>query len=270
LITHVGLLVLLGGAIETFVGGIDGQLGFEEGETANSIAIIDRCQFTATWRAKGNAPRRLGAAFIFEPGPTDWSDGKTLDVGQFGDVAVQVLKFYRHARVDEEWVEDRDGRGPPALKFAFAGTDGEPLQEEWLVADQFGSQEFVGPVRFELQRAPVDSMLEDFLRPPAAMDKGGVLSMHYEGKMQRILVSKSVGKKLPVGDSKVQVEIAEYLPNAKPGSGGKFVSRGSEPDNPLLEFRVYLPGKEQPVRQIAFAKSPLLNLDGIHGWSCPV
>jgi len=270
LITHVGLLVLLGGAIATFVAGIDGQLGFEEGETANSIAITDRCQFTATWRAKGNGPRRPGAAFIFEPGPTDWPDGKTLDIGQFGDVAVQVLKFYRHARVEEEWVEDRDGRGPPALKFALAGADGQPLREEWLVADQFGAQEFVGPLRFELQRAAVDSMLEDFLRPPAALDKDGVLSMHYEGKMQRIPVSKSVGKKSPVGDSKVQVEIAEYLPNAKPGSGGKFVSRGSEPHNPLLELRVYLPGKEEPVRQIAFAKLPLLNLDGIHGWNCPV
>jgi hypothetical protein len=35
-------------------------------------------------------------------------------------------------------------------------------------------------------------------------------------------------------------------------------------------LRVHLPGKDQPMRQIAFAKLPLLSLDGIHGWNCPV
>ncbi len=270
LITHGGLLVLLAGSIQTFVAGIDGQLGFEEGQTANSVRITDRCQFTASWQAQGSGSRPRSVAFIFHPGPVDWPDGKTLDVGELGGVAIEVLKFYRHARVEEDWVEDRVGRGSPALKFVLAGPDGRPVREEWLVADQLGSQVFVGPVKFEFQRVLMDSMLEDFLKPPAAdTDKDGVLSMHYEGRMQRIPVSKSIGKKIPLGDGKVQVEIAEHLPDAKPLSGGRYTSRSEKPNNPLLELRVHV-GKEHPLRQIAFARFPFLNHDGIHGASCPV
>ena len=40
--------------------------------------------------------------------------------------------------------------------------------------------------------------------------------------------------------------------------------------NPLLELKVYLPGKGEPTRQVAFAKLPLLNLDGVHGHELPV
>jgi hypothetical protein len=270
LITHGGLLVLLAGSIQTFYFGVEGQLGFEEGQTANSLTMTDRCQLRVT-RQEQESERPRSTEFIFEPGPVDWPDGKTLSLGELNGVALDVLKFYRHARVEEDWVADREGQGSPALKFVLAGPDGRPVREEWLVADQFGSQMFIGPVKFEFQRVPMQSMLEDFLKPPAAdSDKDGVLSMHYEGRVERVPVSKSVGKKIPLGDGKVQVEIAEYLPNATPGTGGKFVSRGQEPDNPLLELRVTIPGKEQPVRQIAFAKFPFLNLDGVHGASCPV
>jgi len=271
LITHGGLLVLLAGSIQTFVAGVEGQLAFEEGETANSISITDRCQFTASWQEQAGRHGRRSIAFIFQPGPVDWPEGKTLNVGELGGVGVEVLKFYRHARVEEAWVEDGQRSGSPAIRLVLAGPDGRPLREEWLVADQFGSQALVGPVKFEFHRAPVDTMLEDFLKPPATDgDKDGVLSMHYEGRMQRVPVGTSIGKKIPVGDGKVQVEIAEVLPNARPGQGGRFTSRGNEPLNPLLELRVYLPGNPQPLRQIAFAKLPWLNLDGIHGRNCPV
>jgi hypothetical protein len=48
------------------------------------------------------------------------------------------------------------------------------------------------------------------------------------------------------------------------------VSVSTKPKNPLLELNVYLPGREQPTRQVAFALRPLLNLDGVHGEVCPV
>ncbi len=114
--------------------------------------------------------------------------------------------------------------------------------------------------------------MEDFLKPPSPdnMDKDGVLSIHYQGRIERIPVSENIGKQVPLGDSGASVEIAEYLPNAEPGAGGKFTSTGDDPLNPLLELRVRLPGKETPLRQIAFARHPQLTLDLMHGWDCPV
>ena len=49
LLTHVGLLVLLAGAVWTFQGGIEGRLVLGEGEAADRIALSDRCQFRVQW-----------------------------------------------------------------------------------------------------------------------------------------------------------------------------------------------------------------------------
>jgi hypothetical protein len=38
----------------------------------------------------------------------------------------------------------------------------------------------------------------------------------------------------------------------------------------MVELRVHLAGEEQPLRQVAFAKDPLLNLDGVYPRVCPV
>jgi len=272
LLAHAGLLVLLAGALQTFCTGIEGQLSFHEGETANVLLLNDRSQFTVFRQGQHGAKGQLPDAFIFRPGPVDWPDGKTLDLGEFNGVALKVLKFYRHARVEQHWVKDEAAHGGPALRLSLVGPDGQSASEEWLAVDQLAAPVMVGAAKVELLRAPVDSMQEDFLKPPTrdGMDPSGVLSVHYQGHMVRIPVSENVGKKVPVGDSHVAVEIAEYLPAAKPSSSGKFVSEGKEPKNPLLDLRVHLPGKDQPLRQIAFARIPLLNLDGIHGWNCPV
>ena len=73
-----------------------------------------------------------------------------------------------------------------------------------------------------------------------------------------------------MGESGIRVEIAAYFPDARPDAAAHFTTASQKPNNPLLDLKVYLPGKDKPLRQIAFAKKPLLNLDGIHGWSCPV
>ena len=147
------------------------------------------------------------------------------------------------------------------------------MVQQWFAADPLADEVFLGPVRLAFQRASAASMLEDFVSPPSE-DKekktDGVLSMHYEGRMYRIPVRENVGKKVAVGKSDIRVEIVSYLPDARPDAAAHFTTASQQPNNPLLELKVYLPGKDQPLRQIAFAKNPLLNLDGIHGWNCPV
>ena len=52
--------------------------------------------------------------------------------------------------------------------------------------------------------------------------------------------------------------------------GRKFIARSDRPRNPVLELRVHLPGASEAIRQLAFAKAPLLNLDGVAGRVCPI
>ena len=139
------------------------------------------------------------------------------------------------------------------------------------MADPFVDEVFLGPLKLGFQRVSAASMLEDFTSPPTgggATD--GVLSMHYDGRMYRVPVKENLGKKVAVGESDIRVEIVSYLPDARPDATAHFTTASQQPNNPLLELKVYLPGKSQPLRQIAFAKNPLLSLDGIHGWNCPV
>ena len=147
------------------------------------------------------------------------------------------------------------------------------MVQQWFAADPLADEVFLGPVRLAFQRASAASMLEDFVSPPSE-DKekktDGILSLHYEGRMYRIPVRENVGKKVAVGKSDIRVEIVSYLPDARPDAAAHFTTASQQPNNPMLELKVYLPGKDQPLRQIAFAKNPLLNLDGIHGWNCPV
>jgi hypothetical protein len=66
------------------------------------------------------------------------------------------------------------------------------------------------------------------------------------------------------------VQIVEYLPNARSDVPGQFKSAGTEPRNPLLELRVFDPTQETPLRELAFAKNPLLTMEGVTGRICPV
>jgi hypothetical protein len=114
-------------------------------------------------------------------------------------------------------------------------------------------------------------MLKDILEPPRDdLGESGVLSVHRNGRMQRYRVADSLGKPLVLDESGIVIEIAEYLPNARPSADGTFVSSGIQPKNPLLELTVRLPGADAPRRQIAFAKLPLLTLDAAYGVELPV
>ena len=268
LVTHAGLWVLLAGSIQTFVAGVEGRLSVAEGESADSITRMDRSQITLV--ANG-VDGHAATEFSFNAGPVDWRTGKALDFGVADGIGMKVLRFIRHARREVDWVADESGFEGPAIRYALAGSNGEPVSEDWLAAGRFGAETSVGPLRLALQPLSTDSMLKDFLEWPAKVtDEAGILSIHYDGHMSRLPVQENVGKSVPVGESDVDVEIIEYLPNARPAPGGRFVSRGDEPKNPMLELQVHLPDKDQPVRQVAFARHPLLNLNGVHGWVCPV
>ena len=182
-----------------------------------------------------------------------------------------MLRVLRHAKSEENRVADESGEGGPAIKIAVTDPRGKTVLEDWLAAGPFGGEFSLGPAIFVLQRAPVASLVEDFLKPPGKeMGAQGVLSMHLDGRMVRVAVGENLGKMIPLGNGKIRVRIDKYLPNARPDPDAHFVSQGQKPDNPMLELKVYLPGKEEPLREIAFARHPLLGLDGIHSQPSPV
>lgn len=261
-VAHVGVLVLLTGACVTWRWGIEGRISFMEGETIDSIGIYDRSQITIE---QGQELTRLA----LRNRPDDWPPGKTLDFGTSEGLGVKVLKFYRHATKRADWVADESGRGGPALKLDLAGPGGNSMAQSWLPQSQLAATQTAIPAA--LHEVADAAMLEDLRQPPGDPEaKDGVLSMYFEGQVYRVPVHEKVGQKVPVGQSGIEVEIVKYFPNAKVGPKVQFSSEGDEPKNPLLDLLVHLPDQQQPVRQLAFANYPFLNLDGVHGERCPI
>ena len=165
LLTHAGVLVLLAGAMLTFVAGVEGQLGLEEGQSGDTLVMTDRSQLTRRLGTdtRTGSPRRSSSS----PDRPTGRKARPCDLGSVGGVQLEVLKFYRHARSEEQWVEDPSAAGSPAVQLALTSADGTPMVQQWLAADPFADEVFFGPVRLAFQRASAASMLEDFVNPPS-------------------------------------------------------------------------------------------------------
>ena len=99
-------------------------------------------------------------------------------------------------------------------------------------------------------------------------DPKGFLSIHYQGSVTRVPVSATMGKKVSLSDNGAAVEIAGYMPNAKLQADGSFVNVGPMPVHPVLELKVYLPGKKTPIRQ--YSRPSFANPEGMRTVNCPV
>jgi cytochrome c-type biogenesis protein CcsB len=269
LLVHCGILVLLAGSIQTFLDGIDEQVTLAEGQDTDRMQLADWGRFTVAREAKPGEKRPQVDIFPFRPGPFDWPDGKTFDGWKEAHGAkLKVLEYYAHARADESWIPAEDKQGEPAVRIAIATAAGKTMIESWLAQEPLGGP---GLPKIELISVTSDSMREDFLNPPTKEeDPDGVLSVHYDGRMQRIPVSKNIGKKVALEGSKIEVEIVNYYANAKLRGTAQFESEGDEPKNPILDLKVYLPDEKEPVRELAFAKSPLTSLAAMHGKKIPL
>ncbi len=277
-LTHAGLLMLLSGSALTLYRGIEGQVSIIEGTSTDQLTLSQQSQIRASWVDRHDDRPYV---FTFDSGPVDWRKGTELDLGRVDGMSVRVLNYYRHSQPVDNWIADAGGHGGPLVRFQVKQTHalgnapfGSPNPDQPIVgslADQdYGDELFVGPIAIRLQRATSDAMLADFLHPiDSELGEKGVLTVYFKENVQRVPVDEHVGQAVRIGGG-ASVELVQYLANAKLDAGGQFKAIGNDIRNPLVELKVSLPHEKQPFRQVAFAKSPLLNFDGVYGRDCPV
>jgi hypothetical protein len=267
-ITHAGLLVLLIGSMITHLRGIEGQIVLVEGASTDQLTLNEHSQITAYWSGR---PHERPYVFTFDSGPVDWRPGTELDVGNVDGLSARVLRYYQRSEPVEDWVRDSTGRGGPLIRFQLDGPHGGGRIEHFLVDADYGAEVFVGPIAIRLQKAASDAMVADFLQPAVKkLGEKGLLTVYYDNQVQHVSVDQNVGQVVALGDGGAKVELVQYLANAKLDAAGRFQSIGEDLRNPLVELKVNLPGDEQAYRQVAFAKSPLLNFDGVYERECPI
>ena len=72
-VTHAGLLVLLGGAMQTFQSGTEGQVVLREGQRTDKLLMRQRSVITVD---RLTATGRLSSQFAFNPGARRLASGK--------------------------------------------------------------------------------------------------------------------------------------------------------------------------------------------------
>jgi hypothetical protein len=267
-IAPVGVVVLLAGFIQTLIQGLEGRLYLWPGEAVQTALLPNRSQITLlSPEGSGVHSTELG----FSPGPVDWADDRPLDFGEVDGKGIKVLRFYRYARFQTEWVADATGLGTPAIQVAVPDAQTGSVSERWCVPAPSDAPAVKGQPQVTLLQGSVASMHDEFLKPPALKPGSrGVLSAHYKDRVYPIPVDGNTGKQVPLGDGGLSVEIVAYFANAKLEKR-EFSSEGTEPKNPMLQLRVHVPGEKQPISEIAFANHPFLSFGAIHRkQDCPV
>ena len=111
LLTHAGVLVLLAGAMATFWAGAEGQLILGRRPIGRHDPGRPGLQPAAD--GLGGAARPAPRFLSLSPDRPTGRTGTTLKLHEQSGMRLEVLKFYRHARADEQWVARFLRRRPP-------------------------------------------------------------------------------------------------------------------------------------------------------------
>ncbi len=214
-VTHVGLLVVLAGALVTYLAADEGTYILNEGEGKGREVLMNRDQ-SAVLRVRvpdvsGNGSTEF--SHPFRPGVWAWKPGryeKVTDpdyflkplIGPFlppepeAPYKLAVKAFLPSSRPRYLHEAVAGGQGEPMIRLKLAVqppnalTPFDPLQEDnvldrnqWLVADDLfrHASRDLSPARFSFQYADTPEMVADFLDPPGeGLRKAARL--HYQDK----------------------------------------------------------------------------------------
>ncbi len=193
LITHVGLLVVIGSSWWAAHTSDEGLLGMTEGNTSSQLIRSHKPELFVK-PIDPHTGKPLGEYKIpVRPGAFDWSPGDYQVVSQPEDPFKLAIKGYYACSVPARVVVSSPA-GKPMLRLhptiippgqtaprEVFGEDDDP----WftLADDRLGRVvKTVGPAQFIVSKATRPDVFDDFLDPPADPGLEGVARLHYQDK----------------------------------------------------------------------------------------
>jgi hypothetical protein len=183
-------------------------------------------------------------AFLADPFPRNVN--KLID----GDLRVEVAGYLPHVRVEPVEAAPPKAFGFPALKLEVNAADVRMRGPSWIVSSdqQLTNRMTNNPISSyiisgrgqaftEILGQCHQSVLDEFLHPPAAKERGanGQLVLALKGEKYHIDVASQLGKTIPLGKSGFQVTLDKYFANFGPNQASKASI------DPRVEFRVIAP-----------------------------
>jgi len=254
-LTHVGILLILGGATMTKLTGLDGQLGIAEGETLDSFLLPGRPALSLATRA-GDSMATVdltGAAFrSFDPVDDPATSPLTLD-----GVEVTVKRYLPDAEFREQVVNDNP-RVLHAVEVSVPGQGGDVPR--WIFD---GRNARIGATSIAFRTVPSAAELERLLAaaPATESDSVGSVKVDVGGTKFEFPVEACRKSPVPLGETGYTLQVLRYLPHAVVGEENKVVNVSERPENPAVEIEL-VRGEERETR-VSFAKFP--DFRSMHG-----
>lgn len=254
-VTHLGIIIILIGAVIGFRFGVDGHITLLEGQSANAVVIQQETLRVAD--AKGAMLRRIVLDMENSPVP---AGGARYRLG--GGLDLELQQAFANTR--EALVVERGGPANPALRVRLTSPAMGPMAtfEEWLLPrDPDRAEVALGPAALRVAEARTPQELAALTTPPnpAEQNSKGTLSLDVAGKHFEFKLADVLGKKQPLGATGFTADVREYFPDFRiDAETKKPTSASDQPNNPAL--LLFVTGPETEIKLFLFANHPGMNI----------
>ena len=244
-LTHTAILATLGGALVTEHFGVDGRVGFYEGETVTSLRVPHPTLTMANRVQRTRSTVDLDARAFTGLGAVDLASAPTLTLEE---VQVDVARYLPDSELIEEVVNDNRFLRPAVeVSLSPQGRD-DPV---WLFADQKAA---LGPLTATYRAIKDGAELARLIADKPPEQKEGIVKVEYKGSNFQIPLSEAIDHAVSIGETGFTLRVLRYLPHATVGSDNKLTSLSDKPVNPAIEAEVV--GPDGSEKRLAFARFP--------------
>jgi len=225
-ITHIGLIILLGGCSAAFHYGTEGMMEMHVGEAPGSLVRVEEQALTVVVPETG---QRITTAL--QPGKDGSIKPHTIKVAK--DLSVTLDKFLLNSAAS--MIIKGGGDQPnPALQFRLQSEMAGQNVSQWLLADSpDNSRASLGPAQIQFVVAADDQELKQLTNAPdASATTHPELQIAIGPKSFNFDVQKNMEKVLDLGDTGVGAQILGYWPDFKLDENHKPISVSDQPNNP--------------------------------------
>ncbi len=227
-ITHAGLIILLGGCSAAFHYGTEGMMELHIGDQPASLVRLDDEALTVVVPETGQRIKTVlhgGQNGVLKPRTIRLADDLSVTLDQ------------RLSNTALETVVKPGGDQPnPALRFRLQSAMAQQDVSQWLLANSpDDSRASLGPAQVQFVVAADDEQLRHLTNAPdesTPAQPAVRMQIAIGGKSFSFDVSKDLHKPLDLGDTGLRAEIQGYWPDFKLDADHKPISVSDQPNNP--------------------------------------
>lgn len=248
LLTHTGLLVILGGALLTQKVAVEGRVSITEGKTVQSFSVQRDTLTVADWKKNARVSLDLGASGI---GGFEVLENHDTHALRLGDLErVEVVRYLPDSVWRREVLNDSP-HPDPAIEVSLSPSGREDAA--WIFAGQAGT---FGRVQVLFRPVTNSEELKRLLaeEPKEKKSSPGMVEVEVGGAPFSFPLESCLNKSVPLGKTGYTLKVLRYLPHAMVGKGGKITNVSDHPENPAVEAEFTGPGGS--FKQLAFSRFP--------------